>query len=267
MQNAAHAYLKTQVGTTTQGSLLIMLYDGAIKFLNQAKEKIEARDYAAKGILISKAIDIVAELDGSLNANKGGELADNLHKLYFYCNARLLKANLDLDLKLIDEVIDILDGLRSAFQEVIDSGETGAATAPISSRDMRPGPSTAGLNAHSFGAPAPGQAAPRPNPALMGKMPAAYASQAAAANNVAAQEKATAKPQAQQNAATSAPASPSAAAPPQKPQTPPAAQQEPDQAQNPAPSSPGLTPSPLLGARRLSGASMYKKMASTNDQS
>lgn len=121
MQKAAYAYLATQVTTTDQGDLLLMLYEGAIKFLKQAKVKMEERDFAQKGILISKALDVIAELDGSLNAEKGGELAQNLHNLYFYCNTRLLQANLRMNLAQVDEVIRILEALKEAFTQISKS--------------------------------------------------------------------------------------------------------------------------------------------------
>jgi flagellar protein FliS len=110
--------MQTQVTTTTPGHLVVMLYDGAITFLEQAKQEIEVRNYAKKGILISQALDIISELDGSLNTEKGGELAQNLHKLYMYCSTRLLQANLKMDITLIDEVIGILSSFRSAFSEI-----------------------------------------------------------------------------------------------------------------------------------------------------
>lgn len=110
--------MQTQVTTTTPGHLVVMLYDGAITFLEQAKEEIKARHYAKKGILISQALDIIAELDSSLNTEKGGEIAHNLHRLYMYCNSRLLMANLKMDTTLIDEVIGILSSFRSAFAEI-----------------------------------------------------------------------------------------------------------------------------------------------------
>ncbi|NLY40140.1 MAG: flagellar export chaperone FliS [Desulfovibrionales bacterium] len=118
MLKAAQAYRQTQVVTATPGHLVVMLYDGAITFLEQAKERIQAKDYAQKGILISQALDIIAELDSSLNAEKGGEIAQNLHKLYMYCNTRLLHANLKMDTTLVDEVISILSSFRSAFAEI-----------------------------------------------------------------------------------------------------------------------------------------------------
>ena len=118
MYNAARTYLQTQVTTTNPGDVVVLLYGGAIKFLQQAKQKMAERDMEQKGLLISKALDIIGELEASLNTQKGGELGENLHKLYFYCNTRLLMANLKLDPKLIDEVITILSGLQSAFEEI-----------------------------------------------------------------------------------------------------------------------------------------------------
>jgi len=133
MLKATQAYLQTQVNTTTQGDLLIMLYDGAIKFLGQAKKKIEEKDYAQKGILITKAINVISELDESLNGQKGGELAQNLHKLYFYCNTRLLKANLEMNTALIDEVLRILSALRGAFDQINGPCEQNSAVVSLSS--------------------------------------------------------------------------------------------------------------------------------------
>jgi flagellar protein FliS len=118
VHKAANAYMQTHVTTTTPGHLVVLLYDGAITFLEQSKEEILAKNYAKKGILISQALDIIAELDGSLNTDKGGEIAQNLHKLYMYCNTRLLQANLKMDTTIVDEVISILSSFRSAFSEI-----------------------------------------------------------------------------------------------------------------------------------------------------
>ena len=75
MQKASVAYMQTQITTTIPGALLLMLYAGAIKFLTRAREEIEKKNYSEKGMLISKAMDVIAELDGSLNMERGGELS------------------------------------------------------------------------------------------------------------------------------------------------------------------------------------------------
>lgn len=134
MQNVAQAYLQTQVGTTGQGEIVVMLFDGALRFLAQAREKMEAKDYAAKGLLISRALDIINELDSSLNMDLGGELATNLHQLYFLCTTRLLQANLKLDMTKLDSVVEILGGLRSAFAQIITTPEAQAACARLGAK-------------------------------------------------------------------------------------------------------------------------------------
>jgi flagellar protein FliS len=134
MQKGAQAYFNTHIATTDQGQLLLMLYDGALKFLAQAREKMLVRDMAGKGVLISRTIDIVNELASSLNMEKGGTLADNLNNLYFLCTTRLLQANAKLDVEQLDSVVNILSGLRSAYAQIVNTPEAQAAAAQISAR-------------------------------------------------------------------------------------------------------------------------------------
>ena len=172
-------YMETQVTTTSQGQVLIMLYDGAIKFLNQAKELIAVKDYAGKGKLISSAIDVINELASSLNAEKGGELAANLNQLYFYCNKRLFMANSRMDISAIDEVIKILSGIRSAYAQIIDTPEAVAAMAA----------NTAMPSSKAPRAPMGLTAAPMPGPPVSTlRARNAYNTQSAAVSNVPAPE-------------------------------------------------------------------------------
>lgn len=137
MNKAAQTYFQTGVNTTDQGNLLIMLYDGALRYLQQARDKMIAKDYAAKGILISRVIDIVNELSGSLNMEKGGSLAVNLNNLYILCTARLLQANLKMNIESLDSVVGILSGLRSAYAQILDTPEARKASQQIAQR-MQP---------------------------------------------------------------------------------------------------------------------------------
>lgn len=127
MQKAAQAYLQTQVTTTGQGDVVVLLYDGALKFLGQAKELLEANDMAGKGINISRALDVIAELDSSLNMEKGGDLARNLHGLYSFCQNHLVMANVKKNPQMIDDVVRVLSGLRSAYAEILSNPEAQAA--------------------------------------------------------------------------------------------------------------------------------------------
>lgn len=137
MNKAANAYFQTKVSTTDQGQLLIMLYDGALRYLAQARDKMIAQDYAAKGVLISKVIDIINELSSSLNLEKGGSLATNLNNLYVLCTARLLQANLKMSLESLDSVTQILSGLRSAYAQIVETPEAKRAAAEIAGK-MQP---------------------------------------------------------------------------------------------------------------------------------
>ncbi|MDR3044225.1 MAG: flagellar export chaperone FliS [Desulfovibrio sp.] len=267
MQKAAHAYLQTQVTTTTQGELLLLLYDGAIKFLNQAKEKIAERDYAGKGILISKALDIVNELDASLNLEKGGELAENLHKLYFYCSTRLLNANLKMDVAFIDEVIKILAGLRGAYGQIVNTPEAMAVGASMAA-------SRTPANAAPSRVPLPtAQMPPLGKPAQFGRAHAQAYGQQAPAAEAAPQTAAPA-----QAAAPVAPAQPSVSASAGVPSTapalgveaptPPATADEPNAlgASNAsgapdAPDVPGTQPGKGFAPSRMTAASLYRKFA------
>ncbi len=139
MIKGTQAYVQTQVTTIGQGEILILLYEGAIKFLNQAKEKIFENDHKEKGRLISRAIDIVNELDAAVNDKVNAELARNLHGLYDICSSRLLEANLRLDVKMIDSVIEILDSLRSSFAAIVDLPEARAAAESIAAKMQHSG--------------------------------------------------------------------------------------------------------------------------------
>lgn len=133
MANPARAYLATQVETTTQGELLLMLYEAAIKFLKRAKVEMANKDYAKKGIYISKAMAIIHELAESLNKEKGGDITPKLSQLYMFCTSHLTKANIRMDQKKIDDVIKILDGLRSAYAQIVPEFENRAATGDVKS--------------------------------------------------------------------------------------------------------------------------------------
>ncbi|HQO40892.1 MAG TPA: flagellar export chaperone FliS, partial [Spirochaetota bacterium] len=95
--NPYNQYKQTQISTANQGKLIVMLYDGAIKFLNIAIENIEPMRYDVVNTNIIKAQDIITELLLSLNMNEGGEISQNLFSLYMYFKRQLLEANMRKD--------------------------------------------------------------------------------------------------------------------------------------------------------------------------
>lgn len=124
-QSVHKQYISTQVSTADRLQLVVMLYDGAITFLNQAKEKMAAQDASGKGLFIGKALDIIAELNASLNFQEGKEMAANLFHLYNFMTAHLTRANLNWDTAALDDVVKILTQLREAWEEVCQKSKRG----------------------------------------------------------------------------------------------------------------------------------------------
>ena len=116
--NGVETYQETAVTTQSKGRLVVMLYDGAIKFLKQAIRQIEANNPEEKGKYISKAIDIIFELNTVLDTEAGGEVAMNLRKLYMFMGRHLTEANAKQDTGKIEEVIKLLEELNQSWKAI-----------------------------------------------------------------------------------------------------------------------------------------------------
>jgi flagellar protein FliS len=114
-------YGKVSISTASNEMLLLMLYDGAIRFIQQAKAGIREGDMAGKRASVSSAIAVVSELLDSLNTEVGGEMAENLERLYLYMNEQLIKSNINNDLSLLDEVLSLLLTIKKGWIEVINN--------------------------------------------------------------------------------------------------------------------------------------------------
>ena len=116
--SALDTYQEIAVTTQSQGKLIVMLYDGAIKFLRMAIRCIEENDAEGKGKYISKAIDIIFELNTVLDMEVGGEVATNLRSLYHFMGRHLSEANIKQDTAMIKEVINLLDELNQSWKAI-----------------------------------------------------------------------------------------------------------------------------------------------------
>ncbi len=96
--------------------LIQMLFDGLLDALTDAERFIKANDIPNKSAAVSRATKIIIGLKGSLDFDKGGELARNLNDLYDYSTRQLLKANLRNDPKLVVEVKSLLKEITSAWE-------------------------------------------------------------------------------------------------------------------------------------------------------
>ena len=117
-KNPFNEYKKTQITTANQGKLIVMLYDGAIKFLNIAIENMDPRTYDVANTNIIKAQDIITELLLSLNMKEGGEISQNLFNLYMYFKKALLEANIKKNADMVRSVLKLLKELRDAWDKI-----------------------------------------------------------------------------------------------------------------------------------------------------
>ncbi len=118
MMNGVEVYKENAISTQSKGRLIVMLYEGAIKFMNLAAKELEAGNYVTKGEYITKAQDIINELNAVLDMDGGGELAVNLRQLYCFMTKRLSEANIKKDPRLIREVIKLMEELNQGWKAV-----------------------------------------------------------------------------------------------------------------------------------------------------
>lgn len=123
-KNAHSTYKNVQVTTTDRGRLLLMMYEGAIKFLKQSKMGLEENDIPKFCRFLSKSQAIIAELMNTLDFEKGGQIARDLDRLYDFMLFYLTEANLHRDGVRIQKVIELLDIIYGAYREIIEGEKT-----------------------------------------------------------------------------------------------------------------------------------------------
>jgi flagellar protein FliS len=119
----AHAYRQTQVQSRTPLELVVMLYDGAIRFIGTARGAIERRDIPARRDALQRALAIVAELQNTLNLEAGGEIAASLDRLYTYVTDRLITAAAQNSVAPLDEARKVLETLRDGWSTIAGQEE------------------------------------------------------------------------------------------------------------------------------------------------
>lgn len=122
-QRSAGAYsqvgLETSVQTADPYKLVLLLFEGARDAILLARSAMENKQIEARGSAISKAIDIITNgLKASLDLEQGGELAEQLASLYEYMTVRLLHANMKNDKSILDEVLELLEEIHSAWRQI-----------------------------------------------------------------------------------------------------------------------------------------------------
>ena len=114
-------YRHNEVATSSQGKLIIMMYEGALKFVTLAIEGIDAKDLSKKGTYINKTHDIINELSCALDMKKGGDVAHKLESLYQFILHQLTLANIKSDPKALKSIVKVLTPLMEAWKELLDN--------------------------------------------------------------------------------------------------------------------------------------------------
>ncbi len=120
MNGYTNQYLSNQIATASREQILLMLYDGAIRFSKQAKQAIKNDNMADKGKYIGKTMAIISEFSNSLNHEIGGHIASDLDALYAYMLKELSDANLSNETGPIDTTCTMLCELRATWAEAIE---------------------------------------------------------------------------------------------------------------------------------------------------
>jgi len=118
-QNTMNAYTKTDVETTSQGKLIVMLFNGAIKRAEEAKRQMNGGDRQSVHNNLIRAQDILAELRGALNM-QAGEIATNLDRIYEYIQHLLIQANIKKEQQHIDDAVGLMADMRDTWRELFD---------------------------------------------------------------------------------------------------------------------------------------------------
>ena len=117
-QTAHKKYKQVQVKTANNEKLLIMLYQGCVKFLRLAKKSIDENDIEGTNNYIIRAQDIIRELRNTLDMEKGGEIATNLSQLYDFMLRQLVEANINKDSEKIEVVEDMMLELLDSWKQI-----------------------------------------------------------------------------------------------------------------------------------------------------
>ena len=131
MVNPYNKYIKqyqtNNITTATPEKLMVMLFDGAIQFLQKAKTAIEEKNLQERASNIEGARKIIRELMRTIDLENGNDVSKSLFRLYNRMAMKLIKANVSKNIDLIDEVLEDLSNIRWGFQKAIEI-QSGIAT-------------------------------------------------------------------------------------------------------------------------------------------
>lgn len=122
-------YRKNAVTGATPLQLVVMLYDGALRFMNSARTAMASRNLEEQNAQLQKAQRIVTELMSCLDMQQGKEIAQNLFAIYSYVYNLLVQANIEDRIDLVDQSFEIMAQLRESWAE-LDAQMRGTTSEP-----------------------------------------------------------------------------------------------------------------------------------------
>ncbi|MAI07887.1 MAG: flagellar export chaperone FliS [Magnetococcales bacterium] len=138
-KNAAQHYKEQQILNATPAERVVLLYDGAIKFLLQAKRAIEEKNIQERFNSNKRASDIIFYLQDTLDMENGGEVAVNLFRIYGYMLRRLIEVDMKNDVEAVDDVIAKLRELNASWKKIAsgDVAVQGQSSAENATHDSK----------------------------------------------------------------------------------------------------------------------------------
>ena len=122
------AYRRVQAETSSGADLVLLLLRGALRFLDRAQSGIEADNIELSHNSLTRAQDIISELNTTLNHDQGGDLAAGLESIYTYALERLVEANMRKKIEPIQEVRRLVGELTSAWEDSLDASRSGSTS-------------------------------------------------------------------------------------------------------------------------------------------
>lgn len=120
MSHQLNKYKKTSILSASREQILLMLYEGAIKYTKLAIQAVEQKKIADRGHNIIRAFDIIVELNATLDHKVGGELASQLEQLYMFMMDQYTQANIKGDPEPLRANVKILENLYEGWKQAIN---------------------------------------------------------------------------------------------------------------------------------------------------
>jgi flagellar protein FliS len=116
--NPALEYRKRAVESASPVGLVALLYGGAITFLSRAVAAMDANNVERRAAELNRVLDIVAELQGTLNFEKGGTVARQLEKFYVMIRRQILEASIKQSKPMLEQTITMMSSMKQAWEQV-----------------------------------------------------------------------------------------------------------------------------------------------------